>query len=597
MFRWAQCQNRPVALASVRLRNLARLAAGAFALAYGLGALGVAHGPGELTTYTGRSDLAGALAVVAGLALVAGGLVTSFARRARPLGDLALLAGVVWFAPFWAGWNGGPPLVVSLGTLGAGFVFPLLVHLVLAYPSGRLRSTPARVLVVAVYIEAALFALGRALFRDPFFDPNCWNNCTDNVFLVHSSPDLARWIGDADLWFSAAVAAAFAGLCSWRLAAASAPARRLLWPVLCGGFALAGATVAHSFALDRMPLEDPGDPAFLSIFAVGSAATILISLGLVWAVVLARAQRRSVARIVAELGEAPPAGSLESALGAAMGDPELRISYWLPVSRRYVDARGRPLAEPVAGPGRAATSLVRDGKRIALVTHAAGITELEQELGAAVRLALENERLQAEALAQLDDLRVSRTRIVERGDAERRGLERDLHDGAQQQLLALSYDLRLARAGAEVDGDLETAALLGEATEEAQSALGELRELAEGIHPAILSEGGLAPALASLADTATPAVELGETTEKRYAAPVETTAYLVVVDAVDDARLRGATYAAVKAVRHEEQLVVEVVDDGAKRTSSLIRLVDRVGAIGGRLQVEPTAVRAEIPCA
>jgi signal transduction histidine kinase len=240
---------------------------------------------------------------------------------------------------------------------------------------------------------------------------------------------------------------------------------------------------------------------------------------------------------------------------------------------------------------------VRDGRRVALVTHAAGIAELEQELGAAVRLALENERLQAEVLAQLDDLRVSRTRIVERGDAERRRLERDLHDGAQQQLLALSYDLRLAQAGAKADGDVETAALLTEAATEAQSALGELRELAEGIHPAILSEGGLAPALKSLADTAPLAVELRETTEERYTAPVETTAYLVVVDAIDDSRRRGATYAAVRAVRHEQRLVVEVTDDGPKRTASLIRLVDRVGAIGGRLQVQATTLRAEIPCA
>ena len=582
---------------SVRLTNVARSAAGAFALVYALGALGVAHGPGELTTYAGRSDLAAALAVVAGLALVAGGLVTSFARPARRLGDLALLAGLVWFAPFWAGWNGGPALVVSLGTLGAGFVFPLLVHLVLAFPGGRLSSTPARVLVFAVYLEAAVFALGRALFRDPFFDPNCWNNCTENVFLVHSSPDVARWLGDADLWFSAAAAAAFAGLCGWRLAGASAPARRMLWPVAVGGIALAGAAIAHSVALDHIPVEDPDDQAFLSIFAVGSAATIMIALGLVWAVLRARVQRRSVARIIAELGETPAAGSLESALAAALGDPELRISYWLPASRRYVDARGRPLPEPVAVSGRAATSLVREGRRVALVTHAAGIAELEQELGAAVRLALENERLQAEVLAQLDDLRVSRTRIVEKGDAERRRLERDLHDGAQQQLLALSYDLRLARASAEADGDAETGALLAEAIEEAQSALSELRELAEGIHPAILSEGGLAPALASLADTAPQAVELGETTEERYSAPVETTAYLVVVDAVDDAGRRGATYAAVTAVRHEQTLVVEVVDDGAKRTSSLIRLVDRVGAIGGRLQIDPTRLRAEIPCA
>jgi hypothetical protein len=188
-----------VARVSVRRANIARLAAGAVALAYGLTALAVARGPGALTTYAGQSDLAAALAVVAGLALVVAGVATSFARPDGRIGDLALLAGFVWFAPFWAGWNGGPPLILSLGTLAAGFAVPLLVHLVLAYPSGRLRSRGARVLVAAVYLEAALSALGRALFRDPFFDPSCWENCTANVFLVRSLPRVAHGIQDRPL--------------------------------------------------------------------------------------------------------------------------------------------------------------------------------------------------------------------------------------------------------------------------------------------------------------------------------------------------------------------------------------------------------------
>jgi len=586
-----------VARVPVRPANVARLAAAVVALAYGLGALAVARGPGELTTYAGRSDIAAALAVVAGLALVAAGLVTSFARPAGRIGDLALLAGFVWFAPFWAGWRGGPPLVLSLGTLAAGFVFPLLLHLVLAYPSGRLRSKGARALVGAVYLEAALTALGRALFRDPFFDPNCWDNCTDNVFLVRSLPGIASGIQDADLWFAAAAAAALATMCVWQLAVASAPARRTLWPVLAGGIALAAATIAHAVALYRVPLEDPSDPAFLSIFLVGCVAVVVLALGLLWAVLGARVQRRSVARIVAELGEAPSPGSLEPALARAMGDPELRIAYWLPESQRYVDGRGRPVDEPVPASGRAVTALVRGSRRVALVAHAAAFAELEREIGAAVRLALENERLQAEVLAQLHDLRVSRTRIVETGDAERRRLERNLHDGAQQRLLALSYDLRVARAGAEAEGDVKTASLLAEAVGDARAALGELRELAHGIHPAILTEAGLAPAFETLADAAPLAVEIGETAGERYPAAVETAAYLVVAEAIDDAARRDASCATIRAPRRDERLVVEVDDDGSARTSTMIHLADRVGAVGGSLEVEPTALRAEIPCA
>jgi signal transduction histidine kinase len=597
-----RCPGKPrhnwaVARVPIPRANLARLAAGAGLLAYGLGALVVARGPGELTTYAGRSDAVAALAVAAGLALVAAGLITSFGRPAGRIGDLALLAGLAWFAPFWAGWLGGQPLVRSLGTLAAGLAFPLLLHLVLAYPSGRLHPNSLRALVVAVYLEAALSVLGRALFRDPFFDPNCWNNCIDNIFLVHSLPGVARGIQDVDLWFAVAAGAALATICIWRLIAATAPARRALWPVLAGGIALAIATIAHSVALDRMPLEDPSAPAFLSIFVVDCAAVIVLALGLFWAVLRTRVQRRSVARIVAELGEAPPPGSLESALAAALDDPDLRVAYWLPASRRYVDGRGRAVEEPVAWSGRAVTPFVRAGRRVAVVTHAATVTGLEREIGAAVRLALENERLQAEVLAQLYDLRVSRTRIVETGDAERRRLERDLHDSAQQRLLALSYDLRVAGADAEVEGDTGTASLLVEATAEAQAALGELRELAHGIHPAILTEAGLGPALATLADSAPLPIEIGETARERYAAPVETTAYLVVAEAIEDAARRRASHAAVSTVRDDERLVIEVADDGSGRTSTMIHLADRVGAVGGRLEIEATTLRAEIPCA
>jgi signal transduction histidine kinase len=303
-----------------------------------------------------------------------------------------------------------------------------------------------------------------------------------------------------------------------------------------------------------------------------------------------------VTRIVAELGEAPPAGSLEPALARAMGDPELQIAYWLAASQRYVDGRGRPVDEPGPISGRAVTPLVRGGQQVALVAHSAAFAELEREFGAAVRLALENERLQAEVLAQLHDLRVSRTRIVETGDAERRRFERNLHDGAQQRLLALSYDLRVDRARAAAEGDVETASFLAEAAGEAQAALGELRDLAHGIHPAILTEAGLGPALATLADAAPLAVEIGETTEDRYAAPVETAAYFVVAEAIHDAARRDATYAAVSAPRRDERLVVNVQDDGSERTSTMVHLADRVGAVGGSLEVEPTTVRAEIPC-
>jgi signal transduction histidine kinase len=581
----------------IRRVNLARLAAAPVALAVGLGALAVAQGPGRFTTYAGRSGLTATLIVAAGLALVVAGLVTSFSRPAGRIGDLAVLAGLVWFAPVWVGWDKGLPLVRSLGMLVAGFTFPLLLHLVLAYPSGRLRGAVARALVAAVYLEAALAALGQARFRDPFFDPNCWANCSDNLFLLRSLPRLARGIETTDRWFIAAAAAALVTLCAGRLLRDSGPARRTLLPVATPAILLAGAVMAHAIALQRMPQEDPSDPAFRTIFALGCVAVLLLATGLVWAAVRTRVQRRAVARIATSLGQAPPPGSLRAALAKAVGDPDLQIAYRLPDAEQHVDANGRPVAQPVAGPGRAITALIRDGRRIAVVSHTAALPDLERQIGAAVRLALENERLQAEVLAQLDQLRASRVRIIETGDTERRRLERDLHDGAQQRLLALSYDVRLARAHAQADGDPQTASLLTQATDQAQAALGELRELAHGIYPAILAEAGLMPALATLADAAPLPVELRCADQGRYPAAVETAAYLLVAEALQDAAGRDASHTTVSTVRTGGRLMVTVDDDGTDRTTAMVQLADRIGALDGRLAVEPRRLRAELPCA
>jgi len=580
----------------IRRGNLARLAVGPVALAVGLGALVIAQGPGRSTTYAGHSSLTATLTVAAGLALVGAGLVTALDRPAARIGDLAVLAGLVWFASVWVGWDNGPSLMRSLAMLAAGFTFPLLLHLALAYPSGRLRGAVPRALVSVVYLEAAIATLGRALFRDPFFDPNCWANCTDNLFLVRSLPPLARGIEVADRWFTAAAAAALVTVLGWRLLRDSRPARRALLPVALPAILLAVTVIAHAIALQRMPLEDPSDPIFGTIFLIGCVGVLLLAAGLAWAAVRTRVQRRAVARIATSLGQAPPPGSLQAALAQAVGDPELQITYWLPDAEQFVDATGRLVADPAAAPGRAVTTLLRDGRRIAVVSHTAALPDLERELGAAVRLALENERLQAQALAQLDQLRASRIRIVEAGDSERRRLERDLHDGAQQQLLALSYDLRLARTQAGTDGDAATGTLLAEAIGQAQAALGELRDLAHGIYPAVLAEAGLTPALASLADAAPLPVEIHDAAEGRCPPVVETCAYLLVAEALDDAAGRDASHAIVSVVQDARRLVVTVQDDGTDRTATMVQLADRVGAQDGQLAVEPTRLRAELPC-
>ena len=590
------CHNHGVPRVSASWARLARLAAAPIGLAVAVGALLIAAGPGMFTTYAGRSGLAAGLMVAAGLALVLAGLLASQTSRTGRAGDLAVLAGLVWFAPVWVGWELGPPLVRSLGMLAAGFAFPLLFYLVLTFPGGRPPSAGTRALTWAVYLEAALAALGLALFRDPYLDPACWANCTDNVFLVRSLPALARAVTATDRWFTVAAATTLLAVCAWRLLARRGRARVVLVPIVLPAMVFAAATGAHAIALSRMPLEDPGNPAFQLIFDVQNAAVILLAAGLAMGAVMTVVHRRSVARIVASLGEAPAPGSLESALARALGDPELRVAYWLPDVQRYVDAQGRPVAEPAAAPGRLVTALMQQDRRVAMVSHAATLPELEREFGAAIRLGLENERLQAEILFQLSEVRASRARIVQAGDAERRRLERNLHDGAQQRILALSYDIRLAHASAEADADDRTRLFLEQALADVQAGLGELRELAHGIYPAILTEAGLGPALATLADSASIPVELDDAVQRRYPEVIETAAYLMVAEAIEDAAGRGAGYAAVTVAHRDGRLTVTVEDDGQCRSASMTEIADRVGALGGILTVEPTWMGVEIPC-
>jgi signal transduction histidine kinase len=569
-------------------------------LAYAIAAIvAVPRSAKPLTTYAGASTAAQAADLAAGLGLLAAGLLGWVELRTRRLGLLALLAGIAWFGPDWEGWDGGPAFVRSLGAVVTPFFLALLFHLVLALPIGRLRSWPARGLVVAAYAVAAFVSLGRALFRDPFLDPYCWRNCLYNSFLVHADPGLARALDDVWVRSSLAIGLLLVVLGAWRLLTASGPARRVLLPTLVPGVLAGAAASAYAVALLRTPLEDPRSGRFSSIFLALSLSVAALALGLARGVLETRRTRAAVARLASELGEAPAPGALRDALAVAVGDPALEVAYWLPGAQSFVDGRGKPVEAPVAGHGRAATPILRDGRPVAIVVHDAAPLEgpaLQREVGSAARLAVENERLQAEVLAQLEDLRASRARIVETGDAERRRLERDLHDGAQQRLLALSYDLRLARAAVEADGDRGLATLLASAGDEAQAALGELRELAHGIYPAILAEAGLAPALATLADEAPLPVEFGEVPPERYPGPVETAAYLTISEAVDDAVGRGASFVSADLRREGSRLVVTVLDDGAARSSALVHVADRVGALGGTLEVQAITLRAEIPC-
>jgi signal transduction histidine kinase len=286
---------------------------------------------------------------------------------------------------------------------------------------------------------------------------------------------------------------------------------------------------------------------------------------------------------VVRLGEAEP-GRVRGLIARTLGDPTLQLGLWYEERRVWVDERGRELELSTA---RGVTFLGHD---LAVLVHDPRLLdqrELLGSVGSAARLALENEQLQAALRAQLAEARESRQRIVRRGDEERRRLERDLHDGAQQRLLGLGMELQLLRAHT-LDAGGE--AHLARSTRTLQHALSELRDLARGIHPAILTDQGLAPALSSLAARSPVPVHLACDSE-RFAAHVETTTYLTVAEALANTASHARASAVWVSVHHRvPSLVVEVRDDGIGGADpagpGLVGLADRVGALGGTLSID-----------
>ena len=569
-------------------------------LAYAVAAILVTHSRAPITSYAGASGAARFLDLAAGIGLLAAGLLALHEPSRVRCGALTLIAGILWFGPDWEGWAGGPELVRSTGALAPPLLLALMVHLILSFPDGRLRARHERVVVIAVYSVSAAAAASRALVRDPFLDPYCWRDCLGNSFLVHASPGIALAIDD--LWQDAAflIAATLIVCCATRILTASRAALGQCWPGLASGVLLGAATAIYAAALRADPLEQPQRDVLSAIFKALALSAITVAIAVAWTAVQARRRREIVRRLAFELSTAPQPGGLENALATAVGDPSLRVLYRLSDSDRMVDHRGLETGIPPTDEDHTVTPMTRAGEMIAAAIHDPEIdgAGLARQIGPAARLAIENERLHAEVLARLQALQASRARITATADRERRRLERNLHDGAQQRMLALSYHLRLARAAA--DESLTGKALvsrLSAGIEDADTALMLLRQLAEGIYPAILTEAGLEPALTSLAERAQIAVELEQVPLERFPETVEATAYVTVAEAVDDAAGRGATFIAVSILFDEGAVAITTRDDGRDRASPLTHLGDRVGAIGGAISARAKTLKVRIPCA
>jgi signal transduction histidine kinase len=469
-------------------------------------------------------------------------------------------------------------------------VLVLIVHVFLAFPTGRLRGRFERLVLTIGYL-AALGAQLVVMLLDGL-DPK-------QLLAVADQSEIAIVIHGVELVVISVVALVAVGILVARRRASGRPLRRS-FSLLIDSFALGLVAIAVLLLVGVL-----GGPAFPTIQQVSLAVLGLAPIAFLAGLLDARLARTSVGDLVMDLRGEP--ADLQTPLARALRDPSLELVYWLPQFGSWADQDGKEVELPTDG-ARATTLIERDGKPVAALVHDPALQdepELLDAVTAAAAIALENGRLQAELRANLDELRGSRARVIEAGQKERQRLERDLHDGAQQRLVALSLDLGVLESRLRDDPDAN--AILAKARGEVAVSLAELRDVARGLYPAVLSAHGLAVGLESLAAHATVPVRLTVELDGRIAEPVEVAAYYVVSESLANiGKHAQATSATVDVSRSGHQLVVEVVDDGiggadTEQGSGLRGLADRVEALGGRLQVwtpqgRGTRVRAELPC-
>jgi signal transduction histidine kinase len=487
-------------------------------------------------------------------------------------------------------------LATTLLMLVLALQVPAYAHMAFAYPSGSVRDRLERALLVVAYAVGLLSMLPPALFVNPGPCPGCPPLAPSLMFTGHTV-DIVP-IGRVFWSLFIALGVAFIAIAARRLWKWPPGSRRTMLPLaIAAVFACAQLIVRNAAAL-----ADWTQP-FATLDWVGRVNLLVVPLAIAAGVATIRRHRGPLGDLVVELGSAGPP-EIRSALARAIGDPSLELALWLPDQRRFVDENGTAMSVEHDTPGRTVTLIGPSDKPVAALVHdtsLAGQRSLLEAAGSAARLALENARLTAEMRAQLSELQASRARIVAAADTERRRLERDLHDGAQQRLLALGLALQLlADSPAEPE-------LVAEAQAELQAALRELRELARGIHPAILTDNGLAAAISGLIDR-TPIPITAQITDRRYPQAVESAAYFVCSEALANiAKHAGARSATVTVRPRNDQLVIEISDDGqggakAAGGGGLEGLADRVGALEGRFTLSSvpgsgTTIRAEIPCA
>jgi signal transduction histidine kinase len=497
-----------------------------------------------------------------GWSFIGCGLIASRRRPASRTGLLLAATGFTWFLGNFA--NVG---VAAVSWAAAHLVYlhrGPLVQLVLTYPSGRPASRLVRGAVTVGYAAAVITPIWRSASATILLAGLLVAVCAREFVRAVGQPRRARLI---------ALQAA-AGL----------------------SLVLAGTTAARLL----LPPEEVSGPSLL----VYEAALCVLAVTFLAGLLVAPWQRAVVTDLVVELGEAR-SGTLRGELSQALGDPSLEIGYWLPDRAVFVNAEGHLLRLPAPGSGRSVTTVEREGQPVAVLIHDPAVLEdpgLLEAVTSAARLAASHARLQAEVQARVEELAASRRRILVARDEERRRLERRLHDGAEARLGELAVTLRRGRRSASGE---RTRDQLGRAEDQLTRTLEELRRLGHGLHPRVLSEHGLAGALAALAKDLPLPVDIN-VASTRLPQRVAVAAYFVCAEALANvAKHAAAAHVAVAVTVGDGQLRVEIADDGVGRAdpahgSGLRGLADRVETLGGTLRVESvpgrgTRLAAEIP--
>jgi signal transduction histidine kinase len=478
-------------------------------------------------------------------------------------------------------------------TIGLAFdLLPavLFLHVFLAFPRGDLETRAERIVVAAGYFAGVGLQLLKMLLGG--FIP-------DNLLGFFDNLAAANTVEDVQLFMLAGASLAGIPLLFIRRRASGRPLRPwvevLVYSFAIGLVMVAVLLIAGSF----------GWSSFETIRRITFVTIGLSPIAFLIGLLSARLARSTVGDLLVELHADPAPADLPKLFARALRDPSLTLAYWLPQYERWADLDGRPVTLP---PDRAITVIEHDGVRQAALVHDRSLEdepELLDAVSAAAGIALQNGRLQAELRARLEELRGSRERVLEAGQKERQRLERNLHDGAQQRLIALSLDLSMLEA--KLGDDPDARDQLEQARREIAQSLEELRAVAHGLHPAVVSGHGLAVALESLAAHAPVPVRLDVDLVERVDEQLEVAAYYVVSESLANiGKHAQASSATIAVTRDDGQLVVEIVDDGvggadSEAGSGLRGLADRVEALDGRLRVWTprgggTRVRAEMPC-